>query len=99
MEIKTVSKKRKLLPRLDMTQEEFIARVRKAEEGPFYTLEEIKQKMQEWKGLKFNPVIEGGELTIDEFKSMVKVAEKGPFYTLEEGQEMIRQWREQRRNR
>ena len=73
--------------------------VRKAEEGPFYTLEEIKQKMQEWKGLKFNPAIEGGELTIDEFKSMVKVAEKGPFYTLEEGQEMIRQWREQRRNR
>ena len=37
MEIKTVSKKRKLLPGLDMTQEEFIARVRKAEEGPFYT--------------------------------------------------------------
>ena len=53
MEIKTVSKKRKLLPGLDMTQEEFIARVRKAEEGPFYTLEEIKQKMQEWKAQKY----------------------------------------------
>lgn len=53
MEIKTVSKKRKLLSGLDMTQEEFIARVRKAEEGPFYTLEEIKQKMQEWKAQKY----------------------------------------------
>lgn len=53
MEIKTVSKKRKLLPGLNMTQEEFVARVRKAEEGPFYTLEEIKQKMQEWKAQKY----------------------------------------------
>ncbi len=83
MEIKTVSKKRKLLPGLNMTQEEFVARVRK----------------QEWKAQKFNPAIEGGELTIEEFKSMVKKAEEGPFYTLEEGQEMVRQWREQRRNR
>lgn len=99
MEIKTVSKKRKLLPGLNMTQEEFVARVRKAEEGPFYTLDEIKQKMQEWKAQKFNPAIEGGELTIDELKAMVKKAEEGPFYTLEEGQEMVRRWREQRRNR
>lgn len=49
MEIKTIKKKRKLLPGLDMTQEELMARVRKAEEGPFYTLEEFKQKIQEWK--------------------------------------------------
>lgn len=53
MEIKTVSKKRKLLPGLNMTQEEFITRVRKAEKGPFYTLDEIKQKMQEWKAQKY----------------------------------------------
>lgn len=53
MEIKTVSKKRKLLPGLNMTQEEFVAHVRKAEEGPFYTLDEIKQKMQEWKAQKY----------------------------------------------
>lgn len=53
MEIKTIRKKRKLLPGLDMTQEELIARVRKAEEGPFYTLEEFKQKMQEWKAQKY----------------------------------------------
>lgn len=49
MEIKTVSKKRKLLPGLDMTQEEFIARVRKAEEGPFYTLEEGFEMMRQWR--------------------------------------------------
>ncbi len=54
MEIKTVSKKRKLLPGLDMTQEEFIARVRKAEEGPFYTLEEIKQNEERMKVLSFS---------------------------------------------
>ena len=48
MEIKTVSKKRKLLPGLDMTREEFIARVRKAEEGPFYTLEEGLEMMRQW---------------------------------------------------
>lgn len=33
METKTITKKRKLLPDLDMTHEEFMARVRKAEEG------------------------------------------------------------------
>lgn len=49
MEIKTVSKKRKLLPGLDMTREEFIARVRKAEEGPFYTLEEGFEMMRQWR--------------------------------------------------
>lgn len=49
MEIKTVSKKRKLLPGLDMTREEFIARVRKAEEGPFYTLEEGFEMMWQWR--------------------------------------------------
>lgn len=99
MEIKTVSKKRKLLPGLNMTREEFMARVRKAEEGPFYTLEEVKQKIQERKAQRFNSAIEAGELTIDELKAMIKEAEEGPFYTLEEGQEMIRKWREQRRNR
>lgn len=52
-EIKTLSKERKLLPGLNMTQEELIARVRKAEEGPFYTLDEIKQKMREWKAQKY----------------------------------------------
>lgn len=52
MEIKTIRKRRELLPGLDMTQEEFMARVRKGEEGPFYTLDEIKQKMNEFKALR-----------------------------------------------
>lgn len=53
MKIKTVTSKKKLLPGMDMTKEEFIARVRKAEQGPFYSLDEIKQKMQEWKAQKY----------------------------------------------
>ena len=39
LEIETVSKEQKLLPGLNMTQEELIARIRKAEEGPFYALD------------------------------------------------------------
>ena len=92
-------KEKKVTSRIRHDSEEFIARVRKAEEGPFYTLEEIKQKMQEWKGLKFNPAIEGGELTIDEFKSMVKSCRKRTFLYFGRRTRMIRQWREQRRNR
>lgn len=77
MEIKTVSKKTKLLPGLDMPREEFMTHVRKAEEIQGYC-----------KSRSFNPAIEGGELTIDELKAMVKEAEEGPFYTLKDGQEM-----------
>lgn len=53
MEIKTSRKKEKLLPGLNMTHREFLTRVHKAEEGPFYTLEEFNQKMQEWKKRKY----------------------------------------------
>lgn len=53
MKIKTVTSKRKHLSGMDMTKEEFIARVRKAEQGPFYTLDEIRQKVQEWKAQKY----------------------------------------------
>ena len=53
MEIKTERKKKKTLPGLDMTQEELLARVRKAEQGPFYTFDEFKQKMKEWKAQKY----------------------------------------------
>lgn len=48
-EITTVPKERKLLPGLNMTQEELIARVRKAEEGPFYTLDEGFEMMRKWR--------------------------------------------------
>lgn len=53
MEIKTSRKKEKLLPGLNMTHREFLTRVHKAEEGPFYTLKEFNQKMQEWKKRKY----------------------------------------------
>ncbi|WP_278622884.1 hypothetical protein [Parabacteroides gordonii] len=45
----TVPKKRKLLPGLNMTQEELLARVRKAEEGPFYTLDEGFEMIRKWR--------------------------------------------------
>ena len=31
-----------------MTHEEFMEGIRKAEEGPFYTLEELKQNIEKW---------------------------------------------------
>lgn len=56
MEIKTVTintisvpEERKLLPGLNITQEELIARVRKAEEGPFYTLDEGIEMIRKWR--------------------------------------------------
>lgn len=49
MEIKTIQKKRKLLPGLNLTQEELMPRVRKAEEGPFYTLEEKQEMVRRWR--------------------------------------------------
>lgn len=54
MEIKTVSKKRKLLPSLDMTREEFITHLSKAEEGPFYTLEEGQEMIRQWREQRRN---------------------------------------------
>ena len=32
-----------------MTHDEFMAGIRKAEEGPFYTLDEVKKNVAEWK--------------------------------------------------
>lgn len=49
LEIETVSKEQKLLPGLNMTQEELIARIRKAEEGPFYALDEGFEMMRKWR--------------------------------------------------
>lgn len=54
METKTVTKKRKLLPGLNMTHEEFMARVRKAEEGPFYTVEEGQEMIRQWREQRRN---------------------------------------------
>ena len=37
------------IPGQTVTHDEFMKAIRKAEEGPFYTLNEIKTKMREWK--------------------------------------------------
>lgn len=47
----TKSKKEKIwvVPGVKHTQEEFEKGIKKAEERPFYTLNEIKSKMKVWK--------------------------------------------------
>ncbi len=42
------------LPGTKLTPEEFIAKIRKAEEGPFYTLEEVQKMRKQWRGSKKN---------------------------------------------
>ncbi len=37
------------LPGVELTQEEFVAGIRKAEEGPFYTREEFESRFAKWK--------------------------------------------------
>jgi hypothetical protein len=50
----TKSKKEKnwVVPGVKLTQDEFEKGIKKAEEGPFYTLDEIKSKMKVWKQSK-----------------------------------------------
>jgi hypothetical protein len=47
--VKSKEEKNWTHPGVKLTHEEFMAGIRKAEEGPFFTLDEIKAKMQEWK--------------------------------------------------
>jgi hypothetical protein len=37
------------IPGEPMSQDEFVALIKEAEKGPFFTLEEIKAKMDVWK--------------------------------------------------
>ena len=50
----TKSKKEKnwVVPGVKLTQKEFKKGIKKAEEGPFYTPDEIKSKMKIWKQSK-----------------------------------------------
>jgi predicted transcriptional regulator len=36
------------LPGVKLTHEEFVAGIRKAEEGPFYTIEESMEHFEQW---------------------------------------------------
>lgn len=47
--IKTKEEKNWTRPGVKLTHEEFIEGIRKAEEGPFYTLDEAKKRLSKWK--------------------------------------------------
>ena len=42
------------LPGVNLTQEEFVAGIHKAEEGPFYSLEEMQSIRTQWRNSKKN---------------------------------------------
>lgn len=46
---KTKIKRNLAIPGEPMSQEEFLGLIKEAEKGPFYTLEEVKAKMDVWK--------------------------------------------------
>ena len=43
-----------VLPGVNLTHEEFMAGINKAEEGPFYTFEEVKIMRNKWRTSKKN---------------------------------------------
>ena len=53
-EITKKEKKEKnwILPGVNLTSEEFVAGIHKAEEGPFYTLEEVQIIRNQWRDSK-----------------------------------------------
>ena len=42
------------LPGVKLTHEEFVAGIHKAEEGPFYTIEEVQKMRNQWRNSKKN---------------------------------------------
>lgn len=42
------------LPGVKLTHEEFAAGIHKAEEGPFYTIEEVQKMRNQWRNSKKN---------------------------------------------
>lgn len=50
--MKTPKVKSWVLPGVKLTHKEFIEGIRKAEEGPFYTLEEIQEMRKKWRKSK-----------------------------------------------
>jgi len=58
--MKTIKTKKKAeeknwtLPGVKLTHEEFLEGIRKAEEGPFYTLEEVQKMRKKWRDSKKN---------------------------------------------
>jgi hypothetical protein len=52
--VKTKDEKNWALPGVKLTHEEFIAGIKKAEEGPFYSLDEIKALRAQWRNQRKN---------------------------------------------
>jgi len=50
---KNVRKINWAIPGQTVTHDEFIDAIRKAEEGPFYTIEESEKRFEEWRKKKF----------------------------------------------
>lgn len=50
--VKTDKQKSWALPGVKLTHDEFIAGIRTAEEGPFYTINEIRSMRQQWSATK-----------------------------------------------
>ena len=40
------------LPGTKLTHEEFVDKIRKAEDGPFYTIEEVQEIRKQWRNSK-----------------------------------------------
>ena len=51
---KTKEEKNWALPGVKLTHKEFIDGIKQAEEGPFYTLEEMKELRKQWRNQKKN---------------------------------------------
>ena len=47
--VKTKEEKNWTLPEVKLSHEEFIAGIKKAEKGPFYTPEEFERRFEKWK--------------------------------------------------
>ena len=50
--VKPTKEKSWALQGAKLTHEEFVAKIRKAEEGPFYTLEAVKEMRKKWRNSK-----------------------------------------------
>ena len=49
IKIKQSKEKKWVLPGLKLTHKEFIEGVKRSEQGPFYTLDEIKEMRRKWR--------------------------------------------------
>jgi predicted transcriptional regulator len=111
---KDTKEKKWTRPGTKLTHEEFMAGIKKAEKGPFYTLEESERHFEKWKekylkersDVMRTKIIQSGKnmqvlgepLPDKELAKLVKEAETGPFYSFEEMKQILLQWRKERKS-